>query len=635
MNAVLSDITQLHFLRPWWLLGLLLLPAIGWWCRVDAQRNNPWHGNVDAHLLPYLLEGGAAMPGRAWARWLGLLAVAVALLAMAGPSWQKDEQPLWQSKAPLVVALDLSSSILTRDLPPSRLPQARAKLATLLRERAGGQVALVAYANDAYTVAPLTEDAANVALFLDALHPDLMPEDGQRMDRAIVWSRKLLQQAGFARGEIVLLTDHADAAAVSAAAKAQQAGYRVSALGLGTAQGGVFETEAGLGQARLDAESLRRLSSSGGGDYRTLTIDDADLRGLGVLEPQDESSTAVRGEKGVSWRDGGFWLLPLVMLLVLPLFRRGARMAGLGVLALAMALPLTPLPASAQARVMQESPMQSVAPTSEKDKSGLWKRRDQVEFERMQQGIAAYGKQDFPQAIEKFSGLNDADAQYNLGNALAKAGRLDEAIAAYDRALKLQPDMSDAIGNRRAVDAARKRKPPQEKSQQDPSKLDQSKQDQQEKQQQDKQQQDNQEQDKQQNPGQDQPRNQQQDQQKKGDQNPQQKQDQAQPDNKNQQDSSSKPDQTSSQQEEQQPQDAKAQAEADAAQRKRMQDALGKQAPADKPRKQARENPETPAQRERRLANQAQLQRVPDDPGALLRARFRLEYERRRLGGGP
>jgi len=616
MSSVLSDIAQLHFLRPLWLLGLLLLPVIMWWCRVDARRSNPWHGNVDAHLLPHLMEGSAAMPRRMWARWLGLLAAVISILAMAGPSWQKVEQPVWQSKAPLVVALDLSSNILARDLPPSRLPQARAKLATLLRERSGGQVALVAYANDAYTVAPLTEDAANVALFLDALSPDLMPEDGQRTDRAIAWSGKLLQQAGFAQGDILLLTDHADAAAVSAAAKAQQAGYRVSALGLGTAQGGVFETDAGLGQARLDAASLRRLSSSGGGNYQTLTVNDADLRALGVLDPQAESSPAARGEKIASWSDGGFWLLPLVMLLTLPLFRRGAGMAGVGILALAIALPLTPAPVRAQENRMQANPTQSAAPQSQvtPDKSGLWKRRDQAEYARMQQGINAYREQDYPQAIEHFSSLNDAVAQYNLGNALARAGRLDDAITAYDRALTLQPGMRDAVENRKTVDAARKRKPPPQGK---------SKQDQQKKQQQDTQQ----------NSGQGQ-QDPEQDRQDKSGQDSQQKQDQAQPGNKDQQDTPSKSDQPSSKQDAPHPEDANAQADADAAHRKRMQEALGKQAPADKPGKQAGKSPETPEQRERRLANQAQLQRVPDDPGALLRARFRLEYERRRRLGG-
>lgn len=615
MNAFLADIAHLHFLRPWWLTGLLLLPAIAWWWRRNARQRDPWRDNVDAHLLPHLLDGKVGASRGAVSRWLGFIAATFAVLAMAGPSWQKDEQPLWQSKAPLVIALDLSSSILARDLPPSRLPQARAKLATLLRERAGGQVALVAYAGDAYTVAPLTEDAANVALFLDALHPDVMPEDGQRTDLAIQWSRDLLQQAGFAQGDILVFTDHANAAAIAAAAKSKLAGYRVSALGLGTAQGGTFETDAGLGQARLDATSLRRLAASGGGGYQSMTVDAADLRALGVLDPQSEGQAAARGEKLTSWRDGGFWLLPLAMLLVLPVFRRGAGVAAM--LSLMVLLPLSPGAARAQA-----NPAQALAPQAANtrharpDTGELWKRRDQRDYARMQEGIDAYRKQAYPRAIDLFSGLDGADAHYNLGNALANAGRLDDAIAAYDRALALQPGMTDALANRKVVDAARKRKPPpgagsRQKQQKDPQ------QDQSQHKQQDGQAGDQ--------PG-DQP-----DKQDPGGQDS--KQNQSRPGKPDQSANAPKPGQSPSQQEAPEPQDAKTQAAADGAQRKRMQEALGKKTPDAKSEQKTEATSETPEQRERRLANQAQLQRVPDDPGALLRARFRLEYERRRQPG--
>ena len=632
MSTFLADIAQLHFLRPWWLLGLLLVPAMAWWWRLDARRQNPWQNNVDANLLPHLLQGDLTAPGRAWARWLGFVAAALVLLAMSGPSWEKDEQPLWQSKAPLVIALDLSSSVLARDLPPSRLPQARAKLATLLRERIGGQVALVAYAGDAYTVAPLTEDAANVALFLDALNPDVMPEDGQRSDRAIAWSRNLLQQAGFAQGDILLLTDHADAAAVAAAAKAGLAGYRVSALGLGTAQGGTFETSGGMGQARLDAASLRRLASSGGGGYQTLTVDDADLRALGVLDPQADRGAAAHGEKIASWRDGGFWLLPLVMLLVLPLFRRGAGIAT--VLALAITLPMLPMPAQArpqQAATFKPTTVEGAVSVTDT----LWKRQDQLDHARMQAGVDAYRKKNFPQAIDRFAGLQSADAQYNLGNALANSGRLDDAIKAYDRALQLQPGMTDAVANRALVETALKRKPPPK----DTSQQDQQKESQQDKQQKSGQsQQQDKSKDGQKDKQQDQQQGQQQGQQNEAGQDSQRRQEKPQSGKQDQQTNPTKPGASSSKQEASQPRDAKAQANADAAQRKRMQEALDNKTSMDKPSmdkpgQQAKSPAETPEQRERRLANQAQLQRVPDDPGALLRARFRIEYQRRRQSG--
>ena len=146
MSDLLAGLAELRFLRPLWLAGLLLLPVVAWWWHVQAPRRGVWQDAVDPHLLRHLVDAAGGAPRRAWARWSGLLAAALALVALAGPSVRKVELPLWQSKAPLVVVLDLSSATLARDLPPSRLAQARAKIATLLRERAGGQVALVAFA---------------------------------------------------------------------------------------------------------------------------------------------------------------------------------------------------------------------------------------------------------------------------------------------------------------------------------------------------------------------------------------------------------------------------------------------------------------------------------------------------------
>ena len=573
----MSLLSAVHFLRPWWLLALLVLPVLAWWWRRSSGQRNPWRDVVDAHLLPHLLDGELEDRERAWPRWLALLGSALAIIALAGPGLGKDEQPLWQANEPLVIALDLSSATLARDLPPTRLAQARAKLATLLRERAGGQVALVAFAGDAFTVAPLTEDAANIALFLDALDPGVMPEDGHRADRAIAWSQDLMRQAGFARGQILLLTDRADGTDIDAATKANAAGYRVSVLGLGTAQGGVFDTPEGLGQARLDASGLRRLAASGGGGYQTLTPGDADLRALGVLDPRQEAGTSVRGEKVSRWRDDGYWLLPLVMLLCLPLFRRGAAFALL--FACGMWLPIAP--ASAQ------------SPTA----SGgtLWQRADQVEHARMQDGIAAYRQEDYPHAIEHFSGVSGAEGQYNLGNALAKVGRYDDAIAAYDRALKMQPEMKGAAFNRNLVRLAKQM--PKREGEQGENKDGK---------------------DGQQSP---QPQSGQQDQQG------QQGKPQTSP-SQGKSEQSGKPPPTPPQQ------DQQSQAQADTAQRERMQHALREQQAKQPDQPSAagkRDQPaETAEQRERRLANEAWLQRVPDDPGALLRARFQLEQQRRR-----
>jgi Ca-activated chloride channel family protein len=579
--AWLQEFGALHFLRPWWLGALLLLPLLAWWWRRRQRARSVWQGLVDPHLLSRLLESHGDRRSRA-GLWLALLAHVIAVLALAGPSWRQLAQPLWQSRTPLVIALDLSTASLAADLPPSRLAQARAKLAVLLRERSGGQVGLVAFAADAFTVAPLTDDAANVALFLDALAPDVMPRDGQGTGEAIAWSAQLLKRAGASTGDIVVLTDHADNAAITAAAEAAKAGYRVSALGLGTGSGAPYRRATGdIANARLDGASLRRLTASGNGRYVQVASDDADLRALGLLDPRSTDAIG-KGTAGLAWRDEGYWLLPPLMLLALFAFRRRSGGA-LVVLLLCIGLPLGNVQAA-----------------------DLWRRPDQAAYAQLQRGNEAYRKGDYQSAARQYTGIETATAHYNRGNALAKAGQYPQAIDAYNQALRRQPGMADAIANKRAVEAAMKRQQQsgsnqgqQQKSQNGQGKG-------------------------QANP---QPSAAKPDQASKADSQPPSSKQDAQRQPTPQQ---AKPSSAS-------PQDAKSQQEADRAQRERMQRALQQarekqQAGQPSPETKAR-IVETPEQRERRLANEAWLKRVPDDPGGLLRAKFRLEYERRSAQG--
>ncbi|WP_155518686.1 tetratricopeptide repeat protein, partial [Xanthomonas euvesicatoria] len=87
----------------------------------------------------------------------------------------------------------------------------------------------------------------------------------------------------------------------------------------------------------------------------------------------------------------------------------------------------------------------------------LWQRADQVQQQRLDAGVQAYRKGDFAAAQKAFEAVPTDEGLYNLGNALARQGQYDAAIAAYDRALKQHPNQQDAIANRAAVDAARKR----------------------------------------------------------------------------------------------------------------------------------------------------------------------------------
>lgn len=425
---------ELHFVRPAWLWALLAVPLLAAW--LYRRRNGAgWARHVDPHLLPHLVAPGSQRGGTGRALRAALLA-ALAIVALAGPGWRQQAVPLWQQSTPLVIALDLSGATLAEDLQPSRLLQARAAIDRILDVRGGGEVALVAFAGEPHTVAPLTSDPGNVRLFLDALAPDIMPTAGSRPERAIAWSVQLLEQAGFDRGEVLLLTHDAGPAANRAAAAAARGGHVVSVLGLGTAEGAAYRDATGrLARTRMDADALRALAAAGGG--RFLALAGGDPAELVAPGQADARESAGRGHVALR-ADQGYWLLLPLLLLGALAFRRGAL---LPLLVLGLCLPLLAQPAHAA-------------------RGGLWQRADQLAHERALAAVEAYRGGDFEGAARLWEQLPGADAAYNRGNALARAGRLEEALAAYDRALELEPGMEDALANRATVEQALQRPPP-------------------------------------------------------------------------------------------------------------------------------------------------------------------------------
>jgi len=280
------------------------------------------------------------------------------------------------------------------------------------------------------------------------------------------------------------------------------------------------------------------------------------------------------------------------MLLALLAFRRRA------VLAAVLAVGLLPLAGNLQAQPRS-------APA--KESGTLWQRADQREHERIAEGVQAYRNGDFDTARARFEGIDSDAGLYNLGNALARQGDYDGAIAAYDRALAKHPGMADAVANRAVVDAARKRKPPSNKGQNNRSNQDK---------------------------GQGQPPQQPKQEQQPGQQGQQGQQDPKQGQGDQQPRQQGKPGDTKDGQNAgPQAADAKAQAQADAEQRQRMQQAMQQSRPGEQGKPATRGDGRTPQQREEQQAVEAWMRRVPDDPGALLRTKFQLENERRKREG--
>jgi Ca-activated chloride channel family protein len=618
---------QFHFLRPAWLWLLLALPLVAWLAMRGQGARVQLERLVDPELLPHLLQGRARQrgvpPALLACGWL------LAVLALAGPSWSRVPQPLFADRAAQVVAVSLSQRMLARDVAPSRLDRARYKARDLFAANRGGLNGLVAYAGEAFVVAPLTSDANSLNDLLDALAPDTMPVDGDNAAAAIARGAALIRDADVGGGSLVLVTDDAGDAAQQAARQARAEGVRVSVLGVGTAKGGpVPLAEGGFlrdaqGQVALagrDDAALAALAAAGGGRYVPMRDDRADIDAL-QSQLRDGDAGIATGQASAQWEDRGPWLL----LPLLPLLALGFRRGWLLLLPLLL-LPL--LPGRAEAGSWQD----------------LWQRRDQQAAQALREGrarqaqalardpalrgAAAYRADDYDAAIDALRPLDTTDAQYNLGNALARAGRYQDALAAYDRALALDPRNADAAANRKAVEDWLRRQPPQQNESSDAQNQDggKSKPKQGQGDPQSKKDSQGNRQGEQQDGRQDSQGQQGQGQQRPDAQGGQDQQGQREG-SQQQQQGASRP-LTPQEQAEQQARTARA----GQALKQQMDRALGASARPKGDEHQLgaldKDDPQARLPAELRQA----LQRVPDDPGALLRRKFELEY-RQRHGG--
>jgi len=462
---------EFHFLRPLWLLLLPVAIWAAWRLGLGRGGQDAWRAVVDRVLQPHVLVDAAASAERRWPLALALAAAVIALLALAGPAWERLPVPAYRSSEALVIALDLSRSMDAGDVAPSRLARARLKLLDLLERRAAGETALVVFTANAFVVSPLTNDTRTIAAQVNSLSTDIMPSQGSLIEVGLDKAASLLATGGAGRGEILLLTDaEATDLAIERAAELAASGISTHVLAIGSEEGAPIPLPEGgfLGDSsgqlvvpRLDAASLERLAQAGRGRFARLAADDSDLERLFPAVTAGGIFTESAGdERGAEvWRDAGIWLALALLPLLALAFRRGfvyVVLAGL----------LLPLPEAGAFEL-----------------DDLWQRPDQQGMRALERdapaeaaalfedaewsAVANYRAGDFAASAAALNGIDAPEAHYNRGNALAHAGQLGEAVAAYDRALELAPDHEDARHNREVVAALLEEQEQQQQEQQE------------------------------------------------------------------------------------------------------------------------------------------------------------------------
>lgn len=279
-----------HPLRLWWLVGLLPVAWLMW--RAHGRAERAVRLLLGRHPLPALVGQRAA--GRDLRGWVvRLLVLSALVVGAAGPRWGREAVRRPSKGSDLVFVVDVSASMETRDVAPSRLDEARREAVALLGRVTGSRIGVIAFAGDAVRVCPLTLDPAAVRLTLETLTPGSVSEPGTDLGRALRTALRMLPSGRRDEQAVVLWTDGEDLEghARPALEELRKEGVRVFVVGVGTPAGDVIPVRGAGGavvevkrdasgavvRSRLDEPLLRELARTTRGAYFTASRPGGDL----------------------------------------------------------------------------------------------------------------------------------------------------------------------------------------------------------------------------------------------------------------------------------------------------------------------------------------------------------------------
>ena len=575
-----------HFIRPWWLLALVL-PFLFWakfYTRNQALSS--WVKAIDKNLLPFLLIKGSSKQRR-FVSLAALTGFVGAIIALAGPSWQKEQIPSLSPQNPVMMLLDLSTDMNKTDVSPNRLARAKFKIKDLTNLLKSEQSGLAVYTAEPFMITPISDDANLISNLLPEINRSIMPVNGNRPDRAISYATEKLKNAGFTQGDILVISGNGGtdvALTIKAAQQALQSGFKVSVLAI----------------AQVQVEALMQIAKAGGGEYLPLTANDGDIkRFISLIDAQNAKLKSSDNMRTV-WLDFGYYLLFIPLLCCLYFFRKG-------LLTLAFFCLFS---AQAQAGFFLNNNQEGMKAFNQQDYA-----KASQKFERSDwKASSLYKAGDYQAALKEFAKANDVESLYNQGNALAKSGKIDEAIKKYEDVLAQEPNHEDAKFN---LEYLKQQKQNQNNSQS------------QNQEQQNQQQ--NQDQQQQSQNGENNQQNQEQNAQNNSDQNQNQNQDQQQNQSQNGRKQKQNNNQNSSSSPENQERDnSQGQDETNAPLPNQPSDNEDEQDV--QPQGAQADNSDAPKSDEKAQAKEQQYREIPEDVGGLLRAFIYKEYMKNRYG---
>jgi Ca-activated chloride channel family protein len=312
----------LYFYLFWCLVPLIFFMV--WGMRKKQQLTLKFCGNP---LLSKLVHPGVEKRHRSKTIFV-VLAILFLILALTRPRWGYQWKNLHQRGVDVIVALDVSSSMLAEDIKPNRLERAKRKISDLLDMMEGDRIGLVAFAGTSFVQCPLTLDYGAARLFLSAIDTQLIPIQGTALGNAIKTSVKAFRSQEKKSKALILITDGEDQTgkALSAAKSASDQGVKIYTIGIGGEIGAPLPNPSGTGGFRknqqgevilskLDETTLQQIALETGGTYVRSVTGDIDLNTIYKDEiKKNIEKKELKSERRKIWQERFQWFIFIALI---------------------------------------------------------------------------------------------------------------------------------------------------------------------------------------------------------------------------------------------------------------------------------------------------------------------------------